>query len=56
MGTKSKPSLTIKSVFGQCELTVSDGNNSISLMVSVMGIKQLIDELETVLELAEDAG
>ena len=51
--SQHKPGLTVLSVLGQARIEVSDGENSISLDISRKGVERLIDELQTVLEMAD---
>ena len=50
---EAKPGLQVTSVFGHSELTVTDGENVVCLQITKPGIQQLIDELQTVLDMAD---
>lgn len=49
---KGKPSLTVASAFGESRIEISDGTQFVQLGITKDGIKQLIEELQTVLEMA----
>ena len=51
---QKKPSLKVSSVFGQSEIEASDGTNTVTLKLTKRGVSRLIDELQTVLEIADD--
>ena len=48
-----KPSIKVQSVFGQSRIEMTDGVNVVSLDVTRKGVEQLIEEFETVLEMAD---
>ncbi len=48
-----KPGLTVTSVFGESRIAITDGMNRIELSLTRRGVESLIDELQTVLELAD---
>ena len=50
---KGKPSLTVASAFGESRIEISDGTQFVQLGITKDGIKQLIEELQTVLEMAD---
>ncbi|MGB7324490.1 MAG: hypothetical protein WBD31_06435 [Rubripirellula sp.] len=51
----AKPYIKVTSVFGQSEIEVSDGRHAITLQVTADGIADLIDELQTVLSMADSS-
>lgn len=48
-----KPSIRVQSVFGQSRIEMTDGVNIVSLDVGRKGVEKLIEEFQTVLEMAE---
>jgi hypothetical protein len=48
------PSIKVVSAFGTSQITVSDGSHEIALSITKNGLQKLIEELQTVLELADD--
>ena len=50
MSEDAKPSIRMVSVFGVCELTVSDGRRELTLQINPEGVRKMIDELKAVAE------
>ena len=48
------PKLTVISVLGQSQIEASDGEVKVCLNVTRQGVELLIEELQTVLEMADD--
>lgn len=48
-----KPSIKVQSVFGQSRIEMTDGVDVVSLDVTRKGVEQLIEEFETVLDMAD---
>lgn len=48
-----RPSIKVQSVFGQSRIEMTDGVDVVSLDVTRKGVEQLIEEFETVLDMAD---
>lgn len=53
---KNKPGITITSVFGNANIEITDGVNSIGVMVNQNGVKSLVDELQAILGIDSTEG
>lgn len=48
-----KPSIKVQSCFGQSRIEMTDGVDVVSLDVTRKGVEQLIDEFQTILDMAD---
>ena len=48
-----KPSISVFSVLGESHLIVTDGVNTVKLQLTKTGVEDLINELQTVYDMAE---
>jgi hypothetical protein len=48
-----KPSIKVQSVFGQSRIVMTDGVDIVSLDLTRKGVEQLIEEFQTVLQMAD---